>query len=288
MALLMRAALCALFMTAAAFSTHRIEKDHLAKRAEQSFLYLPSSRYLEVASLGYKNALADIIYLWSIQYYGKSGVFHRFDYLWHIYDVITDLDPKFVDAYYLGHLVMVMDAEDRDLAVKILEKGHRNNPGEWQFLFNAGFIRYEQQRYLEAAEYFNRAMVVPGASDPVRRLYASMLAKAGQFDAALAMWRQIYKESENIWIQRIAAGHLFNITVERDLLHLSGAVAEYELHMGRKPLRGGELISAGLLRAVPLDPYDQPYVYDAPSASFKCTSKYSYGRMPRKILPPSS
>src|SRR6267143_989568 len=55
-------------------------------------LYLPAGKYMKVMALGFDGLLADLIYLWSIQYYGNYDIQDRYDYLEHIYDeVITEL-----------------------------------------------------------------------------------------------------------------------------------------------------------------------------------------------------
>ena len=56
-------------------------------------LYLPSGKYLRVVSLGFPQVLADMIYIWSIQYYGNYEAEDRFKYLEHIYGgVISELE----------------------------------------------------------------------------------------------------------------------------------------------------------------------------------------------------
>ena len=105
-------------------------------------LFLPSGQYLKAASLGYRVLLSDIIYLWSIQYYGYHRTEEGRNYLWHIYDVMTELDPHFVDAYLVGALIMANDMSDAELAIELLEKGMEHNPGDWILPLDAGFYAY--------------------------------------------------------------------------------------------------------------------------------------------------
>ena len=48
--------------------------------AVSPMLYLPSGKYLKVASLGFDELLADILYIWSIQYYGNYNIEDRYLY----------------------------------------------------------------------------------------------------------------------------------------------------------------------------------------------------------------
>ena len=91
-------------------------------------LFLPNGRYLAGASLGFEILLADTIYLWSIQYYGHRRTEEGRSYLRHIYHTVTDLDPKFIDAYLTGALVMAQDMKDPALAIELIDKGIENNP----------------------------------------------------------------------------------------------------------------------------------------------------------------
>jgi tetratricopeptide (TPR) repeat protein len=282
-----RAAGIVCFLALALGLTRHIEREGVGSRAEAHFLYLPSSKYLEITSLGHTTLLADVLYLWSIQYYGDyTGQWvKRFDYLWHIYDVITDLDSTFTDAYYMGSLVMSLDADDRDMAVRLLEKGIAHNPEEWMFLFEAAFLHYEEARYEEAAHYFGRAMAVQGSSPAVKRLHASMLAKAGRYEEAARMWEQVCLESDDRWIRNIAGRHIFEIRVKIDTLRLKKAREEYEALRGRRPPRLAELVRAGILSSLPLDPYGEPYIYDPRTGDVSCLSQYRFMTPPPPCSP---
>ena len=73
-------------------------------------LYLPQGKYLSPISFGYDLLVADFVYLWSIQYYGDPGFHPKMEYLSHTYNIITELDPQFIDAYQTGALFMFFEA----------------------------------------------------------------------------------------------------------------------------------------------------------------------------------
>ncbi len=56
-------------------SGHRLERMRERRVGDQQLLYLPNGSYLKLASLGQAAVLADLIYLWAIQYY--SNYEHR-------------------------------------------------------------------------------------------------------------------------------------------------------------------------------------------------------------------
>lgn len=277
MTMLARGTAAVVLLMSAMRVTACIEREDLGARAEMRFMYLPSSEYLNVSSLGYRTVLADVIFLWAIQYYGDySGRWHkRFDYLWHIYDVITDLDVKFEDAYYFGSFVMAYDAEETDMAVALLEKGARNFPEEWFFYYQAGFLLYEQGRFEEAAKFYRLATERGGMSVPARRLHAAMLSRAGRYEDALRLWQQICVEADNVWIRQIAMKHIFQNHVSRDSATVGRVAADYRARHGRFPPSLVALVREGLLPAVPRDPYGEPYTYDFERGEIACRSAFS-------------
>jgi tetratricopeptide (TPR) repeat protein len=232
------------------------DRDHL--------LYLPSGRLLRVLSLGQDDTLADLIYLWSIQYYGyyQGGV--RYDYLMQIYDrVITELDPRFQDAYLLGAMILSMEAQRHDEALQLLDKGIRENPGDWLLPFEAGFIAYSSLRdYRRAAAYFRVAMERPGVSPVVRRFYAEMFNRMGDPRTSLQHWNEILDTAGSDYVRRIASRHVRDLTTKVRRADLQAAVDAFRDARGHPPARLQDLVDADLLPQIPLDAEGRPFRYD--------------------------
>src|SRR5881296_4490473 len=95
-------------------------------------LYLPSGKFLKVMALGFDGLLADVLYLWSIQYYANYDIRDRYNYLEQIYDqVITELDPHYLDPYLVGALIMTAEARNPEMALRLLDKAVSANPDQW-------------------------------------------------------------------------------------------------------------------------------------------------------------
>ena len=128
----------ALTATTAAFRVDRLRQGSVPG---YHLLYLPSGRSLRAVTFGYEGLVADLIYVWSIQYYSNYQIQDRYDYLDQIYRrVIAELDPHFLDPYLVGSMIMSVEANRDDLALKLLDAGARNNPREWILPFQAGFL----------------------------------------------------------------------------------------------------------------------------------------------------
>jgi len=237
----------------------------------ESLLFLPTGQYLKAASLGYGNLVADVIYLWSIQYYGHHRTSEGRRYLWRIFEVITDLDPNYQDAYVTGALIMASDMDDPETAIQLLERGARNNPDDWIYPVEAATYAWLTLKdYPRAAGYFDRALELPGTPPIVRRIRAGMDEFAGNLQQALGLWVDIYRDAVDRGderIQAVAWQHIYDIDVEIDLGELRGAIAAFRERTGRLPAALPELVRAGLLASLPLDPDDRPYMYDPASGA---------------------
>ena len=227
-------------------------------------LYLPSGKYLRVMALGFDGLLADVLYLWSIQYYGNYDIRDRYDYLEHIYDqVITELDPHYLDPYLIGALIMTSEARQPEMALRLLDKGFERNPDQWIMPFEAGFLCYDDLHdYQRAAGYFERALRVPGVHPLVRRLYAEMYNRAGDKRTSLREWSEIYQTSTDDYVRNVAWNHVHDLKVSVDVADLTDAVAGFRARHGRPPRRLQDLLASGLLGVLPRDPEDRDYIYD--------------------------
>jgi tetratricopeptide (TPR) repeat protein len=242
----------------------RIEARAAGRDAVHPLMYLPSGRYLRVAAIGFDGLLADLIYLWSIQYYGNYAIADRFRYLEQIYtQVITELDPHYLDPYLVGALIMTVEARQPEAALRLLDKGIRSNPDKWILAFEAGFVCYNDLRdYARAAAYFEQALKAPDVHPTVRRLYAEMYNRAGDKRHSLNEWAGIYETATDDYVRSVAWNHVHDLKVEVDLTDLREAIGLFQKREGRVPRHLDELAARGLLREVPRDPEGRAYRYE--------------------------
>jgi tetratricopeptide (TPR) repeat protein len=194
----------------ALFGASMSVEDLSRKKQDLDVLYLPSGRFLEQISLGYRNLASDVLWLKTIQYYGgyRHGT-NNLALFRHLVDVTTDLDPQFVFVYVFGALVIAQDLGYFEEGVAFLEKGMWNNPTEWWLPFEIGFINYVDARdYDEAARYFQLASRLPGADEITRRFAAFVASKAGHLETSIAMWEDLARTSENHYIRALAERYI--------------------------------------------------------------------------------
>jgi tetratricopeptide (TPR) repeat protein len=230
----------------------------------KELLYLPNGTYLRAISLGHAPLVADVVYLWAIQYYSDYDREDRYRYIQHVFgDVIGELDPAYTDPYWLGALILTTEANDLEGGLGLLEKGFARNPRAWILLFLAGWECDRAGQYDRAATYFDRAARAPGAPHELFRLEAGMIARGGRLREAIAQWRTVLDDPRNDEAARaIASRQIRSLTVRADLQELEAAVAAFRERIGRAPGSLQDLVRAGIVPTLPLDPDGQEYVYD--------------------------
>jgi tetratricopeptide (TPR) repeat protein len=266
----------------ASWAQVRMEAFRASGASGAQLLYLPSGKYLKVTSLGFPEVMADIIYIWSIQYYSEYTETDRFRYLQHIYgNVITELDPKYVDPYLIGAMIMSVEAHDDEMALKLLDKGIAANPEEWILPFDAGFLCYDRIRdYPRAARYFEKALDAPGAPSVVTRLHAEMYNKMGDKRASLGYWKEVLDGAGTAYVRNVASMHVHDLTIEVDLETLRAALAAWRAAKGTNPPDLEALARAGLIAGVPTDPEGNAYRYDRGTGEVSSASGMKLRRGP--------
>ena len=263
----------------AAFMALKVKVDTIsrAKIPGSSIIYLPSGKYLKYATFGYSSLLADLIYLWAIQYYSNYSIKDRFQYLDHIFSIIAELDPRYLDPYEIGAIIAVYEARDLNLALKILDRGLEKNPDQWIFPFEAGhYAQMTVKDYHLAQKYYKKAMEIPGAPPITKRLYANAAFNVGDYQTAWNSWKEVYQTAPDERIKKIAATHLYRVKSTLDIKTLKKAIAQYKLKFGTRPQTLSQLVRAGLLASLPKDLDGKNYLYnpqtgevEAPSTPWK-------------------
>jgi tetratricopeptide (TPR) repeat protein len=248
-------------------ATDRITR---AKVPGSAIIYLPSGKYLKYATFGYSSLAADLIYLWSIQYYSNYEIADRFQYLERIFSIISELDPRYTDPYEVGALIAVAEAGDPELALKILDMGLAKNPDQWIFPFEAGHIAQMTLKDFERAQrYYEKCLAIPGAPAFVSRLRANAMFKRGDLQTAWQTWLEIYDAATDPEVRKVASNHLYQVKAAIDIADLSDAVKAFEARFRRRPAALDDLTRTGIRSALPKDLDGEDYVYDPATGTVK-------------------
>lgn len=261
-----------LILSLGAFMGLKVKIDKISRKKipGSSIIYIPSGKYLKFATFGYSSLLADLIYLWSIQYYSDYSVVDRFKYLDHIFSVIAELDHRYLDPYQIGALIALYEARDLDLALKILDRGLEKNPDQWIFPLEAGhYAQMAKKDYKLAQKYYKKAMEIKGAPPITKRLYANASFKLTDYKTAFETWQEIYQTTEEERIKKIASNHLFQVKAAIDIKTIFEAIEKFREIYDRNPVDLPQLLKAGLLDSLPKDLDGQDYHYDSKTGEVK-------------------
>src|SRR5262245_44183822 len=73
----------------------------------QQLMYVTGGEQLKIAVLGYRQFVADVLWLQAIQAMGTRKISRETgEWIAHVLDVITTLDPRFVRVYSVGGLAL--------------------------------------------------------------------------------------------------------------------------------------------------------------------------------------
>lgn len=233
-------------------------------------LLLQSGPLLKKLSLGYDSLLADIYWTRAVQYYGGVVAAHgkNLDLLWPLLDITTTLDPHLIVAYRFG-AVFLSEAPPRglgraDLAVQLVKRGAAANPQEWRLDTDMGFLYYWfLHDYAGATSAYLTAAKIPNSPYWVPIMAARMSEGGDQLGTSQLLWSQIYQTADNPTIKSQALRHLKGLKALQVEGEIDQITAEYQKRLGHPPASMKDLLDAGMIKRLPLDPDGYPYRLDA-------------------------
>ena len=233
-------------------------------------------------SLAFNGVAADWYWLRSLQYVGRKIEAYRGEFtlddmsdlnirnLGPLLEQATALDPQFMAAYEFG--AVVLPAIDRDAAVRLVERGIRENPREWRLYQHLGYIHWQAGRFAEAGEAYEAGAGQPGAPQWMRVMAAQMRAEGGSRAVAYEMYRRMYEGAADDKVRTLAVTRMAQIDSLEERDRIRRALSDFRARAGRCPADWREvapqLRGAGLrltAAGAPLDPSDVPYVLEASS-----------------------
>jgi hypothetical protein len=217
----------AVVLTAAVVATVRVQP-FTSRPYLEANLYLPSGKFVEQASLGYRELAADMVWFEAVQYYGgyaKSQ--HDLAYFNGLIDIVNELDPHFIFPYIFGAVVMSQDLGDLDRGIGVLKNGMQKNPENWELPFEIGFLYYTVAREkASAAQYFELASRLPGGKERASRFAAFVYSRAGHLETSIRMWEEIEREAEQPYMRQLAHHYLEKLRKEAALERAQKGAAE--------------------------------------------------------------
>ena len=191
----------------------------------QEWLFLPDSRHLKPALLGFHGVAADLLWIQIVQYVGAHvETDMKFPQLTKALELATSLDPHFIEPYRLGGLFLLYFARQPQAALSLLERGAAANPDRWELPHDLGRYYYlEVQDYDRALQWWEHAAKLPDRPDYLPRFVARLYARTGRTETVLELWSELYRTAQNDSvrslalreIERLQTVHGSRLTVDR-------------------------------------------------------------------------
>ena len=224
--------------------------------APPSVEYLPGREALRLSAFGFDRALADSLWLRSIQYFfeetrkPRDPTRKKAPLLGPLAQAITDLDPHFEGAYYYGSLFLRVVRRHEE-ALDLLEKGEVCNPRLFLYPIESGNTATFDLRDLElpesrrterlrtwrdlGIEAYKRAARAEDVPPWFPRFFEALLTKRGDFKAILENFRYHYeraktKEVREYWKDQIRSSFSHQV-----LTSLQQAIERIRKAMGKPP-----------------------------------------------------
>jgi tetratricopeptide (TPR) repeat protein len=245
----------------------RIDREKSAIRVEQDQLAFRSGNLVKKLSLEYAPLMGAIYWTRAVQYFGEKHRLHqtKLELLWPLLDIATTLDPHLMPAYRFGS-TFLSDSPPRgegrpDLAVKLLERGIKENPDQWRLYQDLGNVYYfDAKDYAKASAAFAEGSKNPNAFVWMKVMAAKIAGEGESPETSYFLWSQVYETTTDAEVKKNAEEHMKLMKVELDLKEIDRLADEFEEQAGHRARQMGELVQVGLLKGVPRDPEGYPYV----------------------------
>jgi hypothetical protein len=187
---------------------------------KEELVHLPPKDALRFLSLGYREFLADLLWLRAINYFGEHlHTDRKYVAMDRYIEAVIALDPLFQAVYkYAGTVSMYnlkrITKQSVESSIHYLEQGYRRFPQNWEFPFMicANYLfempRYakdaaEKRRYQETgAEYCREASVLPGALQYLPTMTGGVLSQLGERQLAARHFRELILRTEDPKLRR--------------------------------------------------------------------------------------
>ncbi len=250
-----------------------LERERL-RREEGIGLVMPSA-VARVAALEFRGIFADMIFSRAMTYYGgklirkEEMTGEEWDWIYKNMDLATDLDNYFLDPYYFGAMNLLWGANKVKEANALLEKAFKYRDWDWTIPFHLGFNHfYFLQDNKKAVSYLIEASKRPGSGNLIPTLAARLAYEGNRTENAIIFLEESLKTTEDKTIRYIYEERLKAL---KRILFLERAVTVYQNRFNKRPEKLEDLITRGIIREIPGDPYGGQFYIDE-DGSIKTTS----------------
>ncbi len=241
---------------------------------------LPRPEVLRVIGAGHLGLLADLWWVQTIHQVGIAVNAAQSRDIYFFADLVTELDPKFYQVYPFAALSIPFNLgrenwQNGEESSRLLEKGLREFPDVYQLKFLRAYnTLFFAKDYQAAAAQLEQLSKDPKAPAMVAQLATRVYAQAGQFDAARALAESLAASSTDDESRQFFDHRLLEIEQEKIFQELDLKALEFSRKLGRSPATVLELMTEGLISAVPADPLGGAIFFDRSGRARSTATRY--------------
>lgn len=159
-------------------------------------LDIPSEDAIKILSFGYDVTYADVMTLKAVQNFGAGWDTENYtvDPMYNYFNVLTELDPHFIEVYEFSNLVMSDQYQNKNdeeeekgdrLSIQLLRKGIANNPTEHRLPYLAMYTALWNMQDNDLAKSFLPMLKrIPTTPPHVLRMEEYIERQSGRFQIA--------------------------------------------------------------------------------------------------------
>ncbi len=220
--------------------------------------YVPPYSYLDIMSGNFRTLIAQMFLIRGIMSVAEKDT-QTFEYILDNLRLAAQLDPKLSYAYIVGGIIAPRTANELRRANIFMRQGMENAPQDWRLPFWIGFNYLQLGDNLKAAEYYQKASVLPGSPNYVKSMTARYYYEANRSNIGL-----LYLESIRGSVKDKRTLNNIDRKIEwlQNIVNLEGATKAFNIDHGRWPDNLEDLVRSGLIKQVPHDPFGKGYELD--------------------------
>lgn len=253
-------------------SAFKKDRQHAILQAREPLV--PSASTLGALSLGFKSAVADYLWIQTIQYFGGGSAYGQYPALGGMLDTITKLDPKFEYPSEFA-LVALPFMNGTQKAIEIGERAQINIPGNGLLTYYlASVYHINLKNYKKAGELYEKASKEPGAPSAASQLAGVAFAKVSDSLSdrvvAISFWQTVYEHATSDSEKERAKNWFTHMQI---VYSLELAAQQYKNDHGQYPASLDAMVQEHYLSQIPTSPINRIFDYDAK------TGKVSFERL---------
>ncbi len=169
------------------------------------------------------------------------------------------MDPHFKQTYYLVQSALTWEAKKYNLAIELLEKSKKHRPWDWLPGFFIGFdYHFFLKDDLTASKHLMEASKVQDAPLLLATLGSRLAQKSGSTGNAIIFLKAMYEKEEDEETRKALEERIEALV---GVLILEKGISRFTSRFGRPPGTLEDLVSEGILKEIPQNPYERPYRY---------------------------